>query len=330
MKAFFKALIHWFDTGSPEAQVVENRADTIDTKKVDWVRCSPFIAFHLACLAVIWVGWSPAAVWTAVALYFVRMFAITGVYHRYFAHKTYHTSRVMQFLLAALGASSVQRGPLWWAAHHRKHHLYSDTELDVHSPRMHGFWWSHMGWITSKKNFATDYKIIPDFTKYPELVFLNRFDIVVPVLTGLAVFGWGKFLQAYFPQLGTSGGQMLVWGFFISTTFLFHGTFTINSLSHVFGSARFQTGDDSKNNFWLALITMGEGWHNNHHHYQVATRQGFYWYELDATYYILKAMSWVGLVRELRPVPERVLDPNTRNHKAARPVASAPKDEVAA
>jgi stearoyl-CoA desaturase (delta-9 desaturase) len=330
MNSFIKNIVLWFDTGSPEQQVVETAADSAVTKKIDWVRCAPFVAFHLACLSVIWVGWSPAAVWTAVAFYFIRMFAITGVYHRYFAHKTYHTSRVFQFLLAVLGASSVQRGPLWWAAHHRKHHLYSDTELDVHSPRIHGFWWAHMGWIMSKKNFPTDYKIIPDFTKYPELVFLNRFDVIVPVLTGLAVFGWGKFLEAFAPGLGTNGAQMLVWGFFISTTFLFHGTFTINSLSHVFGSVRFQTGDDSKNNFWLALITMGEGWHNNHHHYQVATRQGFYWWELDATYYVLKALSAVGLVWDLRPVPARVLDPALRNHKAGRLPGGNPKDEVPA
>ncbi len=306
VKAAFLAIARWFDTGI-EYEDPKARQEG-DVKGVDWVRCIPFISMHLACLAVFWVGWSKIAIGVAIGLYAVRMFAITGFYHRYFAHRTFRTSRFAQFLFALLGASSVQRGPLWWAAHHRHHHLHSDLPQDLHSPRLYGFWWSHMGWITSRRNFATQYDRIPDLAKFPELVFLNRYDVLVPFLLGLSLFigGWG--LGRFFPGLGTSGMQMLVWGFFISTVALFHATCTINSLSHVLGTQRFRTTDDSKNNFFLALLTFGEGWHNNHHHYQAATRQGIYWWELDFTYYALKIMSWFGIVWDLSPVPVHVYE----------------------
>jgi stearoyl-CoA desaturase (delta-9 desaturase) len=276
--------------------------------RVDWLRCVPIIAVHLMCLGVFWVGWSWTAVGVAAAFYFVRMFAITGWYHRYFSHRTFKTSRGCQFAFALLGASCAQRGPLWWAGHHRHHHIASDTKDDVHSPRHGGFLWSHIGWFTSRTHFAPRLKSIGDFAKYPELRFLDRFDILVPTLCGFGMFGFGKLLELYAPGLGTNGPQMLIWGFFISTVALVHGTCTINSLSHVYGSQRYNTGDDSRNNFWLALITLGEGWHNNHHYYPASTRQGFYWWEVDITFYLLKAMAWMGLVWDVRGVPLHVRD----------------------
>lgn len=311
LKSLLTAFVRWFDSEFAVRDLAVE-TDEIQTKKVDWFRAVPFVAVHLACFSVIWVGWSWAAVAAAVSLYFLRMFAITGFYHRYFSHRTFSTSRAVQFLFALLGATAVQRGALWWAAHHRNHHRYSDTPRDVHSPRVYGFWWSHMGWILSKQNFPTKTRWIPDLMKYPELVFLNRFDILVPVATGFAVFYAGVFLEAVFPEWGTNGPQMLVWAFFISTVVLAHGTFTINSLSHVFGRQRYVTGDDSKNNFWLALITLGEGWHNNHHHFQGATRQGFFWWEIDITYYALKTLSWLGVVWDLHPVPVETLSAGIR------------------
>ncbi len=280
--------------------------------KVDLVRCIPFIILHLGCLGVIWVGASPIAVWTAVALYFVRMFAVTGIYHRYFSHKTYSTSRAGQFFLALWGGTTVQRGPLWWAYHHRHHHQHSDDEEDAHSPHVHGFLWSHIGWITSRRNFPTDYTKVKDLVKYPELVFLNRFDIVVPILFAMSVFLFGHVLGRYAPELGTNGLQMLFWGFFISTTALFHGTSCINSLAHLMGRRRFNTSDDSRNSFILAIITLGEGWHNNHHRYMSATRNGFYWWEIDPTYYGLKILSWTGLIWGLKAVPASVLEEGNR------------------
>lgn len=281
-------------------------------RDVDWVRSIPFFAMHLACLAVIWVGWSWVAVSVAFALYWFRMFAVTGIYHRYFSHRTYKTSRVWQFCMAVWGASCTQKGGPWWAAHHRNHHRYSDKPGDAHSPHEHGFLWAHMGWITSRRNADTDYTKVPDLAKFPELVFLNRFDTLVPILLAVSLFGYGHWLG---PEWGTSGWQMLVWGFFISTVVLFHATSTINSLAHLMGRKRYDTGDESRNSFFLAIITMGEGWHNNHHHYPAATRQGFYWWEIDLTYYILKLMSWVGLIWDLNPVPETALN-NKRINRA--------------
>lgn len=294
---------------------------------MDFVRIFPFILLHLGCFGVFWVGWSPIAVGAAIVFYFARMFAVTGVLHRYFSHKTYRTSRPMQFLLALWAGTTVQRGPLWWAYHHRQHHDHSDEPEDVHSPHVHGFLWSHIGWITSRRNFPTDYSLVRDLARYPELVWLNRFDSVVPALFAAAVFGIGQLLAAYAPALGTNGPQLLVWGFFISTTFLFHGTACINSLAHLMGRRRYNTGDDSRNSFILAIITLGEGWHNNHHRYRSATRNGFFWWEFDPTYYFLKAFSWTGLIWGLKSVPRSVLKEGTR---AGRELAAVAKSVPAA
>ena len=295
-----RSIIRWFD-----ADYIPEGAETFRNtpKTVDWPRAIPFIILHLGCLGVIWVGVSSFAVWLAVALYFVRMFAITGFLHRYFSHKTYSTSRVFQFIMAVWSATSVQRGALWWAYTHRHHHKHSDEEEDKHSPVVDGFWWAHIGWITSKKNFPTDYSKITDLAKYPELVFVNRFDTLIPILFAGLLYGSGAYLGTH--GMETSGPQLLVWGFFISTTVLFHGTSCINSLAHVWGTKRFKTTEDeSRNSFILTLITLGEGWHNNHHCYQATTKQGFYWWEFDPTYYLLKMLSWTGLIWGLKGVPD--------------------------
>ena len=313
------AFVQWFDSDHTPDGPEKMRAEP---DRVDWMRCIPFLILHAGCLGVIWVGWSPFAVWTAVVLYFVRMFAVTGIYHRYFSHKTYSTSRGGQFLLALWGATTVQRGALWWAYHHRHHHQHSDDPEDAHSPHVHGFWWSHIGWITSKRNFPTDYTKVRDLAKFPELVLLNRFDTVVPILCAIAIFIVGGILAHLAPGLHTSGAQLLVWGFFISTTALFHGTSCINSFTHLWGKRRFNTTDDSRNSFILALVTLGEGWHNNHHRYQACTRQGFYWWEIDITYYGLKALSWTGFIRDLKPVPQSILDEAARADHDASIVAA--------
>jgi stearoyl-CoA desaturase (Delta-9 desaturase) len=290
------ALLRWFDTSSGKLEP-DARPD-----RIDWLRVMPFIGLHLACLGVIWVGTSWFAVVVAAAMYALRMFAITGFYHRYFSHKAFATSRPVQFLFAALGAASVQRGPLWWAAHHRHHHRHADTDFDIHSPR-HGFWRSHMGWFLTPRSFGTDHAAIKDLARFPELRLLDRFDILVPALLALAMFALGAWLERAYPSLGTSGPQLLVWGFFISTVVLFHATVTINSLAHRWGSRRFATNDDSRNNWLLALLTFGEGWHNNHHHFPGSARQGFKWWEVDMTYYALRVMAWLGLVWDLKAMP---------------------------
>jgi len=290
------SLARWFDNDAAARGIAVDR-------QIDWWRMIPFIALHLGVIAVFWVGVSTTAVVVAVALYALRMFAITAFYHRYFSHRAFRASRGAQFAFAVLGATAVQRGPLWWAAQHRHHHAHSDDDTDHHSPRRHGFLWSHMGWFMAKENFRTRLELLPDLARFPELRFLDRFDVLVPALLALGLYGLGEWLAAVRPALGTNGAQLLVWGFVVSTVVLYHATFTINSLAHRVGSRRFDTRDDSRNNFWLALLTFGEGWHNNHHFYPGSARQGFHWWEIDLTYYGLRALAAAGLVRELRPVP---------------------------
>ncbi|MBS3895522.1 acyl-CoA desaturase [Silanimonas sp.] len=280
-------------------------------ERENWLRALPFIGLHLACLGVLWVGVSWFAVAVAVALYALRMFAITGFYHRYFSHKAFRTSRPVQFIFAVLGASSVQRGPLWWAAHHRHHHRASDTPEDPHSPKQHGFWYSHMGWFLTRGAFRTNLDAVKDLARFPELRLLDRFDLLVPVLLAAALFLLGSWLETAAPALETNGPQLLVWGFFVSTVVLFHVTVTINSFAHRFGTRRFATRDDSRNNWFLALLTFGEGWHNNHHHYPGSARQGFRWWEYDVTYYGLRLLGALRLVWDLKPVPDAFRQPPT-------------------
>ncbi len=268
----------------------------------------PFISVHLGCLLVLWGGFSPIALLICILLIYVRLFGITGGFHRYFSHRSFKTSRVFQFFLAILGTSAAQMGPLWWASTHRHHHRYSDTEKDFHSPVTQKFWWSHFGWIMDPNNQATNYESIRDFAQYPELRFLNRYHMVVPITLAVFLFSLGVFLNAYFPSLQTSGVQMLAWGFFLSTVILYHLTFTINSLAHTMGNRRFETKDHSRNNWILGILLMGEGWHNNHHFYPGSERQGFYWWELDTTHYILIMLSWFGLVWDLRSPSKEILE----------------------
>jgi len=254
----------------------------------------PFVLVHVACLAAFWTGITTGALVTCIVLYAVRMFGVTAGYHRYFSHRSFKTGRAFQFVLAFLSQSSAQRGVLWWAAKHRHHHRYSDTELDVHSPRMRGFLYSHVGWIFTSQHGKTDLDAVPDLAKYPELMWLDRHPYLPATMLAVACFLLG-------------GWPGLVVGFFWSTVLHYHGTFFINSLAHVHGKQRYVTGDDSRNNWWLAIITLGEGWHNNHHAYQRSTRQGFRWYEIDITYYVLVALSWVRVVWDLGQPPEDVI-----------------------
>ncbi len=295
------SLVRWLD-GWAESEEDDDR----DPKGVDWMRVVPFAALHLSCLLVLVVGWSWTAVAVALAAYVVRMFAITAFYHRYFSHRSFQTSRALQFVFALVGMTAIQRGPIWWASHHRAHHRHSDAERDVHSPDRDGFWWSHVGWIVARENFRPRFDLVKDLMRYPELRFLDRFDVLVPLSTIPAFYLLGVGLAAL--GFATSGLQVLVWGFCVSTIAAHHVTFSINSVAHRFGSRRYETGDESRNNALLAVLTLGEGWHNNHHRFQGSVRQGFRWWELDLSYYALRAMAALGLVWRLNPVPARVLE----------------------
>jgi stearoyl-CoA desaturase (delta-9 desaturase) len=253
----------------------------------------PFVLVHLACIAVFWTGVTSNALAICLVLYWLRIFAIGAGYHRYFSHRAYRTGRVFQFILAFLSQSSAQKSVLWWAAKHRHHHLYSDTQTDIHSPHHKGFIYSHLGWIFARSNDATDLVKIADLARYPELMWLHKYELAPPFVLALLCYAVG-------------GWPGLIIGFCWSTVLVYHATFCINSLAHVRGSRGYVTGDDSRNNWLLAVFTMGEGWHNNHHAYQSSVRQGFRWWEIDFTFYVLKVLSWFGLVWDLKTPPIEV------------------------
>lgn len=263
------------------------------------------LGMHLAVLTVFVVPFSWQIVAFALGSYLLRMFAITGGYHRYFSHRSFKTSRAFQLVLAVLGTASMQNGPLWWASWHRRHHKHADTVLDPHSPAHVGLWRSHLGWVLEEESERIDFTNIKDLTRYPELRFLNRhkwIPIVGYAVACVAIAGWAG----------------LVWGFVVSTIACFHATLLINSLAHIHGTRRYETGDSSRNNALLAIITLGEGWHNNHHHFMSSARQGFFWWEVDVTYYVLRLLSVFGLVWDIRVPTEEAL----RGPLVARPAPS--------
>lgn len=274
-----------------------------------------FILIHLGCLLVIFSGVSPIAVAVCLGFYVLRMFAITAGYHRLFSHRSYQTSRVFQFILGFIGTAAVQRGPLWWAANHRHHHRHSDTEEDIHSPGVRGLWWAHVGWVLSDEDRG-DWALVKDLAALPELRLLEKYHYIPPLLLLGGTYVLGMILNYNFPELHTNGLQMMVWGALISTVLLYHGTFAINSIAHVIGTRRFDTKDDSRNNLLLAIITLGEGWHNNHHRYPGSERQGFYWWEIDLSHYLLKLLSVFGIVWGLRVPPARIYEEASLNPAA--------------
>ena len=268
----------------------------------------PYWLVHVIAVAGVCIlGFSVKGVVLALSLYAVRMFFITAGYHRYFSHRTFKTSRWFQFILALGGSTAVQKGALWWAAHHRDHHRDSDTDEDIHSPKK-GFWWSHIGWFLGPTYQSTPFDNIRDMARFPELRWLNRHDLIPPIAFAVVLFLVG----------GIDG---LVWGFFVSTVLLWHGTFTINSLSHVWGKRRYATDDTSRNNWILAIVTLGEGWHNNHHHHASSANQGFRWYEIDVTYYVLRALAFMRIIWDVRKAPSHIVE-RTKSTAADLPAKS--------
>jgi stearoyl-CoA desaturase (delta-9 desaturase) len=257
-----------------------------------------FWGVHIAAVVgIILCGFSWSGLALAAASYFVRMFVVTAAYHRYFSHRSFKTSRWFQFVLALAAQSAAQKGVLWWASHHRWHHKHSDSEKDVHSPERRGFWYAHLGWLMRPDWNDTDESGVPDLLRYPELRFLNHSAMTIMPTVALAL-----------AFLFIGGSSALVWGYFVSTVLLWHGSFSINSLAHVVGRRRYATDDRSRNSWWLALLTTGEGWHNNHHHYQSSARQGFHWWQVDVTYYLLRMLALTGLIWDLREPPRHVVE----------------------
>jgi stearoyl-CoA desaturase (Delta-9 desaturase) len=288
------SVLRWFDSHHGAERPVERPL------RIDLLRLIPFIAVHFACLAVPLVGVSPIAVVLALGLYLIRMFGITAGYHRHFSHRAFAAPRWFSCALGLLGASAGQRGPLWWAAHHRHHHRHSDQDEDLHSPARHGFWWSHLGWFLADGAYRSRLELVPDLAKRRELVWLDRYDSLCPTLLGAACFALGWWLEGRGWQ--TSGLQLLVW-FCVSTVLVAHVTFCVNSVMHVWGTRPHATRDGSRNNLLFAVLTLGEGWHNNHHRYPTLARQGLRWWEIDLTWYVLLGLSRVGLVHGMRSAP---------------------------
>jgi stearoyl-CoA desaturase (delta-9 desaturase) len=280
--------------GALQVEIREPAPRGLARRPLDWVGALPFALCHVAILGALWSGVTLESVVLCLGLLFARTWGVTAGYHRYFSHRTFQTSRAFQLVLAVLAQSSLQKGALWWAAHHRVHHRQSDQPGDVHSPVQRGFWYAHVGWIFDDTE-ATRWEQVRDLARYPELRWLDRYHLV-PVV-GYAAALWAA-----------GGVPFLLWGYFVSTVLLWHGTFLVNSLAHVVGRRRYDTGDASRNSLLIALVTLGEGWHNNHHHYQSTANQGWFWWEIDVTYYALRALASLGVVRDLRTPPPAVRD----------------------
>lgn len=267
---------------------------------------SPVMFMHLACIGLLFTGFSWVAVAVLAVTYVVRVFALTAGFHRYFSHRAFKTSRVFQFVLAWVGTSAAQLGPMWWAANHRHHHQHSDTEEDIHSPVTRSPFWAHIGWILCRAYRALRTERVKDLYRYPELRFIERFHVLAPLSLIAGLFILGSWLNATWPGLGTSGLQLVMWGFFLSTVMVYHVTFCVNSVTHMIGSKRFANSDESRNSFWIALLTFGEGWHNNHHRWPLSARQGMYWWEIDLTYYLLLFLQKLGIIWDVKLYPKVV------------------------
>lgn len=277
---------------------------TID-QSTDWFKAIPFLMMHVGSIVGLFImPITLQGVLLTIGTYYFLMTGLTISYHRYFSHRTFKTSRAFQFIMALWGTLTVQKGVLWWAGNHRHHHRYSDQPEDVHSPEQRGFFWSHVGWVMVREYEKTMFQYVRDLEKFPELRWLNKHYLLPVVAYAALTFLIGGWFGFY-------------WGFVLAITVLWHGTFTINSLTHIWGKRRFKTTDTSRNNFLTAMITMGEGWHNNHHYYMNSARQGFYWWQIDMSYYVIKAFEKVGLVWDIKEPPKEVLDLGRRKESVA-------------
>lgn len=258
-----------------------------------------FSAMHLACLAIFFVNYNITALFVFLITFSMRTFALTAGYHRYFSHKSFQTSRVFQFILALVGTWASQKGPLWWSGHHRYHHIHSDKETDMHSPK-NGVFQAHVGWVFEARSDEVDPKFIKDWNKYPELVWLDKYAHESFALYLVGLFILGSCISYFYPTLETSGLAFVFWGGILSTVLLYHTTFSVNSICHIFGSRDYQTTDNSRNNWLIALITFGEGWHNNHHKFAYSIRNNLKFWQIDITYMILCILKRFRIVWDFK------------------------------
>ena len=282
-------------------EAYENR---LPGEKLSLIVSLPFLSVHIGAIYALTISPSPFALFMVFLMYFIRMFGITAGFHRLFSHRSFKTNRAFQFFLAYAATCSAQMGPIWWASHHRHHHKYTEQIEDPHTPTLKGFFWAHVGWIMSPVNSPTKEEYVGDLMKYPELKWLDKYHYFAPFSLVILLYGLGEFMAVNYAQYNTNGMELVLWGFFVSTVLLYHATFMVNSVCHVFGHRTYDTKDGSVNNFLVAILTLGEGWHNNHHAFPNSEKQGHKWYQIDISHYILWCLSKIGVVWKIRDVPE--------------------------
>lgn len=263
---------------------------------ISYSNASRIILFHLSVVLVFISGYSFTALITFLILYLARLFVITGFYHRYYSHQSYQTSRWLQFILTLIGTSAGQQGPLSWATSHITHHQHADTRGDPHSPVLTSGLYAHIGWLMQKDALPTNDKLVKPFLKFPEIVFLDRYHYLgtTGLIISLALLG--TFLSTHHPELGTSALQLVSWGFILSTLLILHGACLVNSVAHLYGYRRFRTTDNSHNVWWLFPLTLGDNWHNNHHHTPRSASFSYAWWEVDIIYLCILLLEKSGLV----------------------------------
>ena len=263
---------------------------------ISYSNATRIILFHLSVVLVFISGYSFTALITFLVLFLVRLFVITGFFHRYYSHRSYQTSRWFQFLLTFIGTSAGQQGPLSWATSHITHHQHADAEDDPHSPVLNSGFYAHIGWLLQKDALSTNDKIVKPFTKYPEIVFLDRYHYIGTTSLIISLALLGMLLSEHYPELGTSALQLVSWGFILSTLLILHGACLVNSVGHLYGYRRFKTKDNSHNVWWLFPLTLGDNWHNNHHHAPKSASFSYAWWEVDIIYLCILILEKLGLV----------------------------------
>ena len=266
--------------------------------RINWPTIAFMIIFHIASLTALFY-WSWPAVITGVVLYWIAGSLGIGMgYHRLITHRGYTVPRVVEYFLVLCGTLALQGGPVQWVTTHRIHHAHTDRLGDPHTPR-DGGWWAHIGWILTPDDTLADkaklYRYAPDLMRQPFYRFLNRFYYLPLIVLALSLLGVGGF-------------RVLLWGVFLRVTLGLHATWLVNSATHLWGKQRFSTNEDSRNSWWVALLTFGEGWHNNHHAFPRAARHGLKWYEIDINWYGITFLKFLGLAKSIKLVSKEQIE----------------------
>jgi len=272
---------------------------------LNWITAIAMTGFHIGAVAALFYI-DYGAMLAALILYYAGgMLGIGMSYHRLLTHRSYRTTKFIEYFLTICGTLALEGGPIFWVATHRIHHQKSDQEGDPHTPR-EGTFWAHMGWILMGEGLHHDASVLakyaPDLSKDKFHVWLSNWHWLTNVVVGLGLLAYG-------------GIPYVLWGIFFRTTVGLHATWLVNSATHLWGSRRFQTRDDSTNNWWVALLTFGEGWHNNHHAHPTSARHGLAWYELDQNWIGIRALQILGLAWDIKvakirqPLPEEAVVP---------------------